>query len=123
MNVNTPKTQEYSGWIITIRGEGFMPIPDPSYFVASFEVIRKKVSLISIFAFGVSIYEVFKESEGDTPKLVMAVEEIKKRIDEGSIDHMEEYIYECYSSNLLEFENRPFWNKTLKNYSHYFQLK
>ena len=123
MNNQTFKRIEYNCWKITMRGNGFMPIFDPNYFVASFEVIRPTDNLIAIFAFGVSVYEMFSEGKYDTPKLEMAIQEIKRRIDNDSIKHLEEYVYECYAQNVLEFENRHYWNKTLKNYARFFQQK
>ncbi|SRR5258708_7770332 len=119
MQNTSPKIQEHKDFLILMRGDGFMPTNDPFSFIASFEVVRKKDNFISIFAFKEDLLTAFS-NPNDSP-LERATEEIKTRIDDRNIQHLEEYTYEIFSQNILEFENCSWWNKTLKNHSTYFQ--
>lgn len=122
MDNTIPKIQEYKDFTILLRGDGFMFTNDPFSTIASFEVVRKKDNLISMFAFKENMLDAFSDPYDDTT-LKRASEEIRIRIDNGNVKHLEEYTYEIYPNNILEFENVSWWNKTLKNYSAYFQQK
>lgn len=113
---NTPIT--YKDFTIQLQGNGFRIIPNVSGKVASFWVVNKEnkeKKIRSIFAFARSLMDSFENvGESEDKILDSAVSLIKKYIDDGSIQDLEEYPFEYKSHQFLINLNANWWTKTLK---------
>lgn len=106
--------EKYKDYTIMPYSQGFEISPGTLVRIASF--IVSKDNLISGFAFndGGLLLRVAHPYLKDEDILEEAIKIIKEYIDQGKIQHLEEYTFSYYPTNYLEDEDAKWWTKSLK---------
>lgn len=107
--------EKYKDFDIIPHSLGFEISPGTLTRIASF-IIRKD-DLVAGFAFAEGMLNRMAHPHlTDEDLLGDAREIIKKYIDNGQIKHLEEYTFECHSSNFIDVKDPQWWIKSLKKH-------
>lgn len=109
--LNEYKTSlDYKGYEIHSHSVGFELFPNRFGSIARYIVKQKQTVLGFAFAVaGLALFAMPHITEKDLEDL--ALETIKKRLDQGNIKNLAEYTYEFSSGQFMEVTNPEWWTK------------